>query len=84
MNQHKEIPIAVQRDFADALSSKCRNGLIIHFNNWEIIYQPELIAWTGCSSLKGASHLSRDALEEIAEVLHEFGFIECPYEWLRS
>jgi hypothetical protein len=73
-----------QNTFADALSSKCRNGLIIHFRDWRIIHQPSIIARTGCSGLRRTKYLSQESLQEIAELLHEFGYIKCPYKWLKS
>ena len=79
-----EFPAKKQSVFAEALSSKSRNELIIHFKNWKIIHQPELIARTRCSGLKCSRLLSQDSLHEIAEVLHEFGYIKCPYKWLES
>lgn len=79
-----EFPVKEQRAFADALSSKSRNGLIIHFKDWKIIYQPKIIAGARCSCIKCATHLSQDSLHEIAELLHEFGYIKCPYKWLKS
>jgi hypothetical protein len=84
MTKSRVLPVEEQNTFADALSSKCRNGLILHFNNWEIIHQPRIIAGVGCSNLKRAQNLSPDSLREIAELLHEFGYIKCPYKWLKS
>jgi hypothetical protein len=84
MAKTEELPAEEQSAFADALSNKCRNELIVHFNNWEIIYQPRIIALVGYSCLKRTKHLSLDSLHEIAELLHEFGYIKCPYKWLKS
>jgi hypothetical protein len=80
-----ELPlIEKQNAFAKALSSNSRNGLIIHFDNWKIIFQPWLIAGHGGQRLESSKHLPLNSLQEIAELLYEFGYIKCPFKWIKN
>jgi hypothetical protein len=45
---------------------------------------PWLIAELGVSELKRSKQLSQDSLQEIAQLLYEFGYIQNPNEWLKG
>ena len=70
--------------FADQLSGPCLTGLIICFGSWEIIHQPKKIASEGIRKLNSASYLSSKSLQELAETLHEWDYIDCPHEWQKQ
>ncbi len=84
MSKRELHPIEKLNAFAKALSSNSRNGLIIHFDNWKIIYKPWVVAELGVRELRHSKHLSLKSIEEIAELLYEFGYIKNPQTWLRS
>jgi len=49
-----------------------------------ILDKPESIARAGSAKLKMNFQAGPKSLQEIAELLYDYGYIECPYEWLGS
>ena len=69
------VPIPADAANANSLSNSSRNGLILHFNNWRIIYHPWVIALVGANELRLSKHLPPNSLQEIAELLYDYGYI---------
>jgi hypothetical protein len=67
--------------FAENLSTRCKNGLTGCFGDPDIIYQPEKIA-SGRDRLYLARNIGPKSLQEIAELLHKFGFVGNPDKWI--
>jgi hypothetical protein len=67
--------------FKDSLSTRSKNGLIGCFGYSEILYQPEKIA-AGRNRLNLARNIGQKSLQEIAEALYKFGYIDNIDKWL--
>ena len=68
-------------EFAEQLSTRCKNGLIGCFGDGDIIYQPEKIA-AGRDKLTLARNIGPKSLQEIAINLFKYGFIKDTDMWL--
>jgi hypothetical protein len=69
--------------FTNSLTTRAKNGLTGAFGDSNIIYQPERIA-AGRDKLTLARNIGKKSLQEIAEALYEFGYIDDIEKWLRS
>ena len=68
--------------FKDSLSIRSRNGLARCFG-LQVLDAPEIIA-ARRDRFRLAVGLGHESLKEIAELLHKFGFIGNPDNWLDS
>ena len=69
--------------FADALSTRAKNGLTGAFGDPNIINQPERIA-AGRGRLTRARNIGPKTLQEIGLLLFRYGYINDTDKWLGS
>jgi hypothetical protein len=72
--------VSKNKQFANELSTRCKNGLTGCFGDSYIIYQPGRIA-SGRGKLTLARNIGPKSLREIAGALYKFGYIENPVHW---
>jgi len=70
--------------FRDNLSARSKNGIARCFGRQVLDTTPEVIAAAGPARLRMTNQVGHKTLQEIARLLFEFGYIECPYKWLGS
>ena len=71
------------KQFKDMLSTRAKNGKIGAFGDSDIIHKPGKIA-AGRDRLTLARNIGTKSLQEIAELLYQFGYIQCFEKWLKG
>jgi len=69
--------------FKNCLSARSKNGIPRCFGR-QVIDTLEIIAAAGPTRSKMTNELGPKSLREIAEMLYQFGYVECSYEWIGS
>jgi len=67
--------------FASRISARARNGLVFHFMDESIIYDPARVVKLGRNGLCKVKRLGRMSVEEISMALYDLGYIEDPNSW---
>jgi hypothetical protein len=68
--------------FATALSPAIRKVLNRYWGNDDIFDNPEIIAGLGAQALSSVNRIGIKSLQEIAENLYRFRYIDDPDSWL--
>ena len=67
-------------NFKDMLSTRSKNGIARCFG-YDVLDTPEVIATAGSTRLRMTPQLGPKSLQEIAELLYDYGYIECSHKW---
>jgi hypothetical protein len=68
--------------FATAMSPAIKKALINYWGNNDIFVHPEIIVGLGAHALSSVNRIGIKSLQEIAENLYRFGYIDDPESWL--
>lgn len=70
-----------QHLFASRISARARNGLVRHFMDESIIFDPGRVMKLGRNGLCKVKRLGRMSVEEISKALYDLGYIQNPDSW---